>query len=59
MADTCRKGYPDCYCAVGWPYDKQCPDCRDTWPEGSFRDSYCVCPPPDWMDDLLPKKDGE
>ena len=42
---TCRKGTPGCYCKIGWPYDEQCPDCRDDWNEGEFRDSYCICPP--------------
>jgi hypothetical protein len=44
---TCRLGIPTCYCAVGWPYDKQCPDCRDNWGDAKFRDSYCICPSPE------------
>jgi hypothetical protein len=42
--DYCRKKCPGCFCAVGWPYELQCPDCRD-----GDRDkySYCVCPPPE------------
>lgn len=41
----CNKGVQGCYCRVGWPRSKQCPDCR--WPKGEtrFRDSYCECPP--------------
>jgi hypothetical protein len=41
----CRSKVSGCFCAVGWPYERQCPDCRDTWPEGARRDSYCICPP--------------
>jgi len=44
---TCRKGSPTCYCLVGWPPAEQCPDCRDRWKPGEFRDSYCICPPVD------------
>jgi hypothetical protein len=41
----CKKRVANCYCAVGWSYEVQCPRCRDRWPEGAFRDSYCICPP--------------
>lgn len=43
---TCKKGIEGCFCKVGWPYEKQCPDCRDTRQKGD-NDSYCVCPPPE------------
>jgi hypothetical protein len=41
----CHKHVSRCFCAVGWPYERQCPACRDRWPEGTRRDSYCICPP--------------
>ena len=41
----CNHGVTGCFCAVGWPYERQCPGCRDRWPEGAFRNSYCICPP--------------
>jgi len=44
--EYCHKGVSRCFCAVGFPYEMQCPDCRDNWKEGQFRDSYCICPPP-------------
>jgi hypothetical protein len=43
----CKHGVTGCFCAVGWPYERQCRDCRDRWPEGAFRDSCCICPPPE------------
>jgi hypothetical protein len=42
--EYCNKKSPTCFCKVGWPYEEQCPQCRDTWPDGVFRDSYCICP---------------
>lgn len=40
----CRKGHAECFCKVGWPRERMCPDC------GPGRDdldmqSFCVCPP--------------
>jgi len=43
----CHKRVAGCFCAVGWPVERQCPKCRDLWVEGAFRFSYCVCPPDD------------
>jgi hypothetical protein len=43
--DYCRKGVPGCFCRVGWPYELQCPDCRDTKLADKY--SFCGCPPPD------------
>jgi hypothetical protein len=43
--EYCRKGEAGCFCAVGWPYERQCPDCRDG--AGADKYSYCVCPPVD------------
>jgi hypothetical protein len=43
----CRSHVTGCFCAVGWPYARQCPACRDCWPVGAFRDSYCICQPQD------------
>jgi hypothetical protein len=45
LGKCCCKEVSGCYCKMGWPYDKQCSDCRDDWPEGTFRDSYCICKP--------------
>lgn len=45
LGEYCHKGVPGCFCRAGWPYERQCPNCRDSWKPGSFRDSYCVCPP--------------
>jgi hypothetical protein len=47
----CNKGSPTCFCKVGWPKERQCPACRDRWPVGVFRDSYCICPPDDEMEE--------
>lgn len=41
--EYCRKGIPGCFCKVGWPYERQCPDCRDNKNADKF--SYCSCPP--------------
>jgi predicted amidophosphoribosyltransferase len=41
----CKKGISGCACDLGWPYEMQCPDCRDKWEEHAFRDSYCICSP--------------
>ena len=43
--EYCGRRSSKCFCLVGWPYEKQCPDCRDNWKDGQFRDSYCICPP--------------
>ena len=46
QGEYCLKGCPGCFCRVGWPYEKMCPDCRDNreeWDDTSF----CVCPPPE------------
>jgi len=43
--EYCHKGVFGCFCAVGYPPERQCPDCRDRWAAGQFRDSYCICPP--------------
>jgi hypothetical protein len=43
--DYCRKGVPGCFCAIGWPYEKQCPDCRGTPLADKY--SYCGCEPDD------------
>lgn len=43
----CWKGVPGCFCSAGWPYERQCPDCRDNWKDGQHRDSCCICPPPE------------
>ena len=41
----CKRGIAGCYCLAGFPYEKQCADCRDI--EGRDPYSYCVCPPPE------------
>ncbi len=40
---TCHCGITGCRCAVGWPYELQCPVCRDR--ENRMDDGYCVCTP--------------
>jgi len=42
IGEYCRKGVQGCFCKVGWPRERQCPDCRE---ETDTRDSYCICPP--------------
>jgi cytosine/adenosine deaminase-related metal-dependent hydrolase len=37
----CRKQVEGCLCAVGFPPEQQCADCR----EDRIRDSRCECPP--------------
>jgi len=47
--EYCRKGEAGCFCKVGWPLERTCPDCRDRRKELSGQlgeSSYCVCPPP-------------
>lgn len=44
--EYCLKGIPGCFCKVGWPYERQCSECRDSWGD-NFRDSFCICPPED------------
>jgi hypothetical protein len=40
---TCQFDVTGCRCAVGWPYELQCPLCRDV---GDRLDNgYCVCVP--------------
>lgn len=36
--EYCRKGFPNCFCDVGWPYELQCERCRDTRPQDDLRD---------------------
>lgn len=38
--DYCRKRLPGCFCDVGYPYERQCPTCRDERPKDDDRD-YC------------------
>jgi len=40
----CRKKVPYCMCLVGYPFERLCPDCRDTRQEGD-NSGYCVCGP--------------
>jgi len=40
---TCHIGVTGCRCAVGWPYELQCPECRDR--PNRMDDGYCVCTP--------------
>ena len=42
----CNDGVPGCYCKVGFPYEEQCVDCRDTRDKGDD-ESRCVCGPKD------------
>lgn len=44
----CRKGCENCFCQVGWPWEKRCANCRGEWYDGDleFWDSFCECPPP-------------
>lgn len=44
--EYCQKGRSGCFCEVGYPYEKMCPDCRDNRQEGDYN-SYCTCPPPE------------
>lgn len=39
----CKWGDPNCYCEIGFPYEKMCPECRDGRDERDVY-SYCVCP---------------
>lgn len=34
----CRKGRSGCFCAVGYPYERQCTRCRDTRPKDDATD---------------------
>jgi hypothetical protein len=52
--EYCHKRSPGCFCAVGWPYERQCPDCRGTKLADKY--SYCGCPP---RDDLFPESLAE
>jgi len=40
---TCKCGIEGCFCLTGFPYEKQCKDCRDI--EGRDQFSHCVCGP--------------
>jgi len=42
----CQKGNANCFCAVGWPSERLCPDCGPDREPHDMR-SYCVCPPKD------------
>ena len=44
--EYCRKGRSGCFCEVGYPYEKMCPDCRDNREKGGDKD-FCICPPPE------------
>jgi hypothetical protein len=54
-AVTCRKCVPDCKCAVGFPYEEQCVECRDGRKPGDVF-SHCVCPPSEEAMKSLEKK---
>ncbi len=41
---TCRIGLDSCLCAVGYPYDLRCAECRDR--PKRVDEGYCVCVPP-------------
>lgn len=53
----CHKEVEGCYCRVGFPDDKQCPDCKDIRTKLD-RYNMCVCPPKEknLMDDELTKR---
>lgn len=38
--EYCQKRVSGCFCAVGWPPERQCLDCREAWE----RESFCECP---------------
>lgn len=40
---TCNIGKTNCRCAVGYPYELQCEECRDKKPR--LDNGYCVCTP--------------
>jgi len=42
--EYCQKQNSGCFCAVGWPYERMCTDCRDGRVRRDY-DSYCICPP--------------
>ena len=44
--EYCRKGLDTCFCLVGYPYERMCPNCRVTRVVGDDKD-YCVCGPDD------------
>ena len=44
--EYCRKGLDTCFCLVGRPYGRMCPNCRDTREKWDNKD-YCVCEPDD------------
>lgn len=54
--EYCQKGSPGCFCKVGWPYERMCPDCRDGRAPGDNR-SYCVCSPKESSSQFLTKQE--
>ncbi len=36
--EYCRKYRSGCFCAVGWPYERQCVRCRDSRPNDGYPD---------------------
>jgi hypothetical protein len=41
---VCRIGLEfGCYCSIGWPYEKQCIECRDK--KNRIDSGYCACVP--------------
>jgi hypothetical protein len=40
---TCSINVEYCFCAVGWPYELQCVECRDM--PNRMDDQYCCCVP--------------
>ena len=41
--EYCAIGLKGCFCKVGFPYEKMCPNCRDGR-EGNDTRRYCMCP---------------
>ncbi len=52
--DYCRKGWADCFCDVGYPYERQCIRCRDTRPKEDATD-WCYQGGFCWSNDELKK----
>jgi hypothetical protein len=45
--EFCKDGLPGCFCRIGWPIERTCPECRNLRQVGtSDAFSFCICPPP-------------
>ena len=43
LGNYCKEGMSECFCKVGWLYERMCPDCIDRRTTKESKNYYCIC----------------